>query len=93
LGRKKSRQHCKKRFAGRCLICGGVFSPSVLNAHRVIPGEAYRFETILPACPTCHARIHAGEIAVSGPFLSTGGRGFLVLEGGGERFVLDSRPG
>jgi hypothetical protein len=93
VGRKKSRQHVKKRFAARCLLCGDPNPPELLEAHRSKPGEKYSFRIICPACPNCHTRVHAGLIRVDGPYLSSSGWGFLVTEGGVERFVLDGPGG
>lgn len=61
-------RECKKRFIGACFFCG-LGDYDLLHAHRIKPGEEggkYHWANILPCCPTCHTKIHAGRITVHG---------------------------
>jgi predicted restriction endonuclease len=82
----------KKKFTGRCLLCGEA-DQSLLDSHRVLPGEQggqYRWENVMPLCSNCHRRVHAGAVKVKGRYLSTGGYWlWLVEEAGEERWVED----
>jgi 5-methylcytosine-specific restriction endonuclease McrA len=80
----------KKLTAGECLFCG-TDDYSVLDVHRIVPGEEggvySEFNTVV-ACSNCHRKVHAGLIKIIGKHFSTAGRYLVnyVDEDGAEKW-------
>lgn len=93
MSRKPSVQECRKRYDGRCFVCGAA-DYTVLDAHRIVPGEAggvYHWDNLLTLCSNCHRKVTAGTIRVHAR--RTGTRGPVVHwtdEGGEEHFTNES---
>lgn len=74
MGRPR-RQRCRRKFDGRCFLCG-LPDELVLDAHRIVGGEdggTYHWRNTLTLCSNCHRKVTAGEVVIRGRFLSTGG--------------------
>lgn len=73
---KPSRQICKKKLDGECLICGET-DYAVLHAHRIIEGGTYDSRNVLTCCSNCHMLIHQTDrIKFDRKYLST--RGWIL---------------
>jgi 5-methylcytosine-specific restriction endonuclease McrA len=93
VSRKPTVQECRKKYDGRCFVCGED-DYIVLDAHRVVPGEiggAYHWNNLLTLCACCHRKVTAGTIRVHARYLGT--RGPVVHwtdESGSEHFTNES---
>lgn len=88
----------KKQYIRACLLCSTPFDPAVLDNHRGLvegkDGGRYEWANIIPACPTCHRRVHLGEVQVLGRYPSTSGVPYYhVRVGGVEKFLKEAPPG
>ena len=80
MGKKRlSRKVVHKLSNPRCFFCG-TSEYSVLDAHRLLPGEdggKYHDANILNSCSNCHRRCHAGEIVLDTRKYKYTGPGFM----------------
>jgi 5-methylcytosine-specific restriction endonuclease McrA len=70
-----SRKRRQKLLDGRCLFCHET-DASVLDAHRIVPGELggrYTRGNVLTLCANCHRQTHSREIILDRIYLSTRG--------------------
>jgi hypothetical protein len=85
-------QECRKRFVGRCTLCGSRDFAS-LDAHRILPGSEggrYQWANLLVLCANCHRLVHAGQIEILGRYLSTSGRHHIhYRQDGIENWVVE----
>jgi hypothetical protein len=86
----KTRKQIAKLAARKCVFCGES-NYTLLDLHRIIPGEhggTYNNWNTIACCCRCHRLIHAGEIIVMGKRKWTGGPWCLhVFIDGEERFI------
>jgi hypothetical protein len=54
-------QSVKRAHDGQCLLCGESH-PGTLDAHRLIAGSKYEWQSIVTLCATCHRRWHDGQV-------------------------------
>jgi hypothetical protein len=69
-------QELKKLRFRQCFFCG-LDDYSLLDCHRIVPGELnghYTPKNTLVTCANCHRRIHAGQIVIHGKYYSTAAR-------------------
>ncbi len=91
--RKPTVQECRKRYDSRCFVCGAD-DYTVLDAHRVVPGEdggVYCWNNLLTLCSNCHRKVTAGAIRVHARLSGT--RGPVVHwtdESGREHFTNET---
>jgi len=79
MARKLIDKKSKKRVQGSCHFCG-VDDYTVLDCHRIVPGEddgKYTEANVVVVCANCHRRIHGGQIVLDRKYFTTGG--FYVL--------------
>lgn len=84
------KQVCKKKFIGRCLLCGEE-DYRLLEAHRPNKG-GYCHENILTCCVRCHTLVHAGDIEILGRHWVHGERPgwyWMVRRNGATELILD----
>lgn len=77
--RRPPAQQVRKRYDGRCQVCGED-DYAQLDAHRILPGSEggkYSFANILTLCVGCHRKIDSGRLKVHGRHTSTLGEVFL----------------
>ena len=80
----------KKKFEGRCCLCG-IDDYAVLDCHRIVPGEddgIYSEHNCIVTCANCHRRIHDGQIVIDRKYYSSSGKCILHLwEDGVEKWL------
>ncbi len=94
MGKKKDSRKVIHKKSHPCFFCG-ISDYSVLDAHRILPGEeggVYHAANILTNCSNCHRRIHAGEIVIDPRKYTYTGGGFVIhfWIGGKEFWVPES---
>ena len=52
-------QVARRIYDGACLLCGEQ-DRSCLQAHRVVPGCRYVYESLVTLCASCHGKWHGG---------------------------------
>lgn len=69
----------KKKIDKKCYFCGQD-DYSVLDCHRIIPGEEggkYTEHNTVTACSNCHRKVHSGQIKIDRKYFSTSGNWVL----------------
>lgn len=85
-------QVARRMYDGACLLCGER-DHSCLQAHRVVPGCRYVYESLVTLCASCHNKWHGGRIVFHGKHPSTRGTVVQITVDGVRLFVPDSRRG
>lgn len=76
--KKYTVQQCKKLLDKKCYFCGES-NYNLLDAHRIVPGSAYKFDGVVTACANCHRRIHSNSIQILGRHPVFGGEKLWIL--------------
>ncbi len=77
--KRYTRQQIRKLVEKKCYFCGEE-DYALLDAHRIIPGEAggkYHDMNIAVTCANCHRKIHAGRIVVDRRYFRSDGKWIL----------------
>jgi hypothetical protein len=79
-----------KKHEGKCYFCG-IEDYSVLDVHRIVPGEEggeYTHLNSVVCCANCHRKTHDGQIKIDRKYFSTAGKWILHFwEGDVEKWI------
>lgn len=91
MGKKYSKQECRKRFDGCCAFCKED-DYDLLDAHRIFEGQeggTYHWVNMLTTCALCHRKVHTGKIKILGNHPGMAGwYVHYINESGEEKWVL-----
>jgi len=79
----------KKKVDGKCYFCP-CNDYDLLDVHRIVEGKnggKYNDWNTVCACTSCHRKIHAGKIKITGKFRSTAGSTVLIYEENGVEII------
>lgn len=84
----------KKKIDGKCYVCRND-DYSVLDVHRIIPGEQggkYEEHNCVTLCANCHRKAHNGQIIIDRKYYTSSGKWVMhyweVTDGNKEEFWL-----